>query len=48
MFEWVRRNEEYKAYCEKEKETKAIAELYEDLGDIHTVGFKSWWRKTGR
>ena len=47
-FEYLRRNEKYTAYCEKKKGTKAIAELYEDFGDIHTVEFKIWWRETGR
>ena len=47
-FEYLRRNEKYKAYCEKKKGTKTIAKLYEDFGDIHSVEFKSWWKETGR
>ncbi len=47
-FEYLRRNEKYKAYCEKKKGTKTIAKLYEDFGDIYSVEFKSWWRETGR
>jgi len=47
-YEYLRRNEKYKAYCENKKGTKTIAKLYEDFGDIHSVGFKSWWRERGR
>jgi hypothetical protein len=47
-FEYLRRNEKYKAYCEKKKGTKTIAKLYEDFGDIYSVDFKSWWRERGR
>jgi len=47
-FECLWRNEKYRAYCETKKGTKTIAKLYNDFGDIYSVGFKSWWRETGR
>jgi len=46
-FEYLRRNERYKTYCETKKGTKGIKKLYEDFGDIHSTDFKQWWRKTG-
>ena len=46
-FEYLRRNEKYKQYCETKKGTKTIEKLYKDFGDIHSIGFKDWWRERG-
>ncbi len=48
-FEYLRRNEKYKEYCETEKgkSTKTVEKLYKDFGDIHNIEFKDWWRVRG-
>ena len=46
-YEHLRRNTDYKHYCQTKKGTKQIAMLYEDFGDIHAQRFKAWWRSNG-
>ena len=48
-FEYLRRNEKYKAYCETKEgvDTKTVEKLYKDFGDIYNIEFKEWWNKRG-
>lgn len=41
-YEYLRRNEDYRKTCLSGGKGKC-AKLYEDFGDIHAVGFKTWW-----
>lgn len=47
-FEYLRRNEKYKTYCETKRGSKEIKNLYADFGDIYSVDFKQWWRTIGQ
>jgi hypothetical protein len=47
-FEYLKRNEKYRLFCEEQKGSKQTQALYADFGDIHSVPFKQWWRDTGR
>lgn len=42
-FEYLRRNEDYKATCENGGKGKC-ANLFMDFGDIYSEDFKTWWQ----
>jgi len=46
-FEFLKRNEEYKHYCETKKGTTAIAALYADFGNVHNYEFMKWFSEIG-
>lgn len=43
-FMFLRLNEDYKATC-KANGVGKCAKLYKDLGDVHKVNFKEWWKE---
>jgi hypothetical protein len=46
-WEFLRRHDGYKATCENDGKGR-YAKLYEDFGDVHTLGFREWWTKGDR
>lgn len=49
--EHLKRNAEYRKYHETKEGTEAVAQIYEDFGDIYFYsndGFKTWWRDRGQ
>jgi len=42
-FKFLQLNEEYKKTCRAGGKGK-LAEIYRDLGDVHQVNFKDWWK----
>ena len=46
-FEFLKRNEEYKAYCETKEGTEEIAKLYTDFGDLNDYEFMEWFAEIG-
>ena len=46
-FEFLKRNEEYKAYCETKEGTEEIAKLYTDFGNVHNYEFMNWFNEIG-
>jgi hypothetical protein len=47
-YEYLKRNEPYKKYCETGKGSKDIKALYEDFGDVHSIYFQKWFRTIGQ
>ena len=46
-FEFLKRNEEYKTYCETKEGTEEIAKLYTDFGDLNDYEFMEWFAEIG-